>query len=207
MKNLQKGFIVPLLIAIIMILVIGGGVYVYNNKKVEAPVLTEQTNQNQQQTSTENSPVTNNSAKINQLINILLTSQDLKVFSVARDTLAKMADSSTVQAIAKAYHEVKPDIVDMGGGQGYDKNGWKRSNLMGAMLRISSPSAVVGLSDIINNDSDFSLKSQAAIALGLIGTPDAIQAIQNAICKSPSIAFKEVLVESLSTKNITPQCK
>ncbi|HTE48631.1 MAG TPA: hypothetical protein VK675_01860 [Candidatus Paceibacterota bacterium] len=34
MKNSQKGFIVPLLIVIIAILVIGFGVYVYNNKKV-----------------------------------------------------------------------------------------------------------------------------------------------------------------------------
>ncbi|KKQ01638.1 MAG: hypothetical protein US12_C0041G0008 [Parcubacteria group bacterium GW2011_GWA2_36_24] len=36
MEN-KKGFVVPLLIAIVAVLVIGGGVYVYNNKKVEAP--------------------------------------------------------------------------------------------------------------------------------------------------------------------------
>ncbi len=34
MKNNQKGFIVPLLIAIIAILLLGGGYYVYNQKKV-----------------------------------------------------------------------------------------------------------------------------------------------------------------------------
>ena len=39
MKNLQKGFVAPLLIAIIAVLVIGGGVYIYSNKKVEAPIL------------------------------------------------------------------------------------------------------------------------------------------------------------------------
>ena len=44
MKNSQKGFIVPLLIAIIAILVVGGGVYVYNKEKVEAPVSLIDTN-------------------------------------------------------------------------------------------------------------------------------------------------------------------
>ncbi len=33
MKNSQKGFAIPLLIAIIAILIIGGGVYLYTNKK------------------------------------------------------------------------------------------------------------------------------------------------------------------------------
>ena len=37
MKNKQKGFIVPLLISIITILIIGGGSYIYFNKK--APVI------------------------------------------------------------------------------------------------------------------------------------------------------------------------
>ncbi len=36
MRN-QKGFIVPLLLAIIAVLVVGGGMYVYNNKKSEVP--------------------------------------------------------------------------------------------------------------------------------------------------------------------------
>lgn len=48
MKNNQKGFIVPLLIAVIALLAIGGGIYVYNNKKTEAPAVvdtgTQQTN-------------------------------------------------------------------------------------------------------------------------------------------------------------------
>lgn len=39
MKNSQKGFIVPLLLVIIAVLVVGGGVYVYKNKKVEVPVV------------------------------------------------------------------------------------------------------------------------------------------------------------------------
>ncbi|GEM_PF-5675366 len=52
MKNSQKGFVVPLLIAIIAVLVIGGGVYVYENNKTKAPVVdtaTQQQDQSQQQ--------------------------------------------------------------------------------------------------------------------------------------------------------------
>ena len=48
MENLQKGFIAPVLLIIVALLVIGGGVYIYKNNKVEAPVAvdtgTQQTN-------------------------------------------------------------------------------------------------------------------------------------------------------------------
>jgi len=39
MKNyqLQKGFVIPLILAIVALLAIGGGVFVYESKKVEAP--------------------------------------------------------------------------------------------------------------------------------------------------------------------------
>lgn len=61
MKNLQKGFIVPVLLAIIAVLVIGGGVYIYESKKTETPpVVNNQNqlpNQNQQQTNTQTPPV------------------------------------------------------------------------------------------------------------------------------------------------------
>ena len=50
MKNSQKGFIVPMLLGIIALLIIGGGVYVYESKKTEAPTVV---NPNQaQQTNT-----------------------------------------------------------------------------------------------------------------------------------------------------------
>jgi len=53
MKNVQKGFIVPVLLGIIALLVIGGGLYVYENKKTETPVAhidtgTQTTNQAEQ---------------------------------------------------------------------------------------------------------------------------------------------------------------
>ena len=68
MKNLNKGFIVSLLIAVIALLVIGGGVYVLNNKKAEAPapvdnIETQQSNQIQQQTNTQTLPVENKEVK------------------------------------------------------------------------------------------------------------------------------------------------
>ncbi len=49
MKNSQKGFVVPLLLAIIAVLVVGGGVYVYKNKTDVAPLK----NQVEQQTNTQ----------------------------------------------------------------------------------------------------------------------------------------------------------
>lgn len=61
MKNSQKGFIVPVLLVIITLLVIGGGVYVYRDKKSEVPLVeteTQQSGQNQQQTNTQTPPVT-----------------------------------------------------------------------------------------------------------------------------------------------------
>lgn len=63
MKNSQKGFIVPVLLVIIALLVVGGGVYVYENKKTEIPAVvdtgTQQSDQAQQQTNTQTLPVTN----------------------------------------------------------------------------------------------------------------------------------------------------
>src|SRR3990167_6158151 len=41
MKNNNKGFILPLLLGIIALLVVGVGVYVYKNKKVEVPIVPE----------------------------------------------------------------------------------------------------------------------------------------------------------------------
>src|SRR3989344_4348691 len=62
MKNSKKGFIVPVLLVIIALLVVGGGVYIYENKKAEVPAVvdtgTQQSNQNPQQTNTQTPPVT-----------------------------------------------------------------------------------------------------------------------------------------------------
>jgi len=69
MKNLQKGFIVPVLLAIIALLAIGGGVYIYEDKKVEVPILPDNTsspNQNQNQ-----NQQTNNQNNTSSFITIL----------------------------------------------------------------------------------------------------------------------------------------
>ncbi len=39
MKNSQKGFVVPVILVVIALFVVGGGVYVYSNKKAEAPAV------------------------------------------------------------------------------------------------------------------------------------------------------------------------
>jgi hypothetical protein len=41
MKNLQKGFVAPALIAVIALLVLGGGVYFFTNERVEKEVRPE----------------------------------------------------------------------------------------------------------------------------------------------------------------------
>src|SRR3989344_5460953 len=55
MKNSRKGFIVPLLMAIIAVLVISSGVYLYKSKKTESPAVVnpnqvQQTNKGTQNT-------------------------------------------------------------------------------------------------------------------------------------------------------------
>jgi len=61
MKNNKKGFIVPALLVTIALLVVGGGVYVYKNKKTETPTVTntevQQSNQ-AQETNKQTAPVT-----------------------------------------------------------------------------------------------------------------------------------------------------
>jgi hypothetical protein len=60
MQNLQKGFIVPVLLAVIAILIVGGSVYIYKNKTSETPVMIDNTQTppiTTQQNSTNNNPV------------------------------------------------------------------------------------------------------------------------------------------------------
>lgn len=61
MKNLQQGFIIPALLAIVALLVVGGGVYVYKNQKVEKPIVldteTQQSNQNQPKIDAQTPPI------------------------------------------------------------------------------------------------------------------------------------------------------
>lgn len=58
MKKIQKGFIAPVLLLVIVLLVIGGSVYVYESKKTESPVVVD----TQEQTNTQTPPVTNQEA-------------------------------------------------------------------------------------------------------------------------------------------------
>ncbi len=48
MKNKQKGFIIPFLLVIIALIVIGGGVYIYNKNSVETPDKSSKTYTNTQ---------------------------------------------------------------------------------------------------------------------------------------------------------------
>ncbi len=89
--NSQKGFILPLLIAVIAVLAIGGGIYIYETKKVEVPASTdlqvEQSNQTLQST-VQNNSSNNSSAKI---------SPDL--FPVTRNSTEYIKDSPTQSSL------------------------------------------------------------------------------------------------------------
>lgn len=64
MKNSQKGFIVPTLLIIIALLVIGGGVYIYKNKKSDIPVIVDTGTQEPNQDKTNiNPPIKNTETK------------------------------------------------------------------------------------------------------------------------------------------------
>jgi len=130
----------------------------------------------------------NNPAAAPELASALLKSQDPIVFPTIRDTLARVADATTILTIAQTFHDDASE-------------GWQQSNLMGALLRVRSPEAVPSLRQTALADSDFSLRSQAAIALGYIGNQDAIQALLDAINQSQSVALKEVFVQSLGAVN------
>src|SRR3989338_1463750 len=93
MKNSQKGFVLPIFLAIIALLVIGGGVYVYENKKAEVPVIvdtgTQPPNQNQQKTNTQTTsplPTPNPSPSSN-----------------LKQTLVKKTDSQSLISITEAH--------------------------------------------------------------------------------------------------------
>lgn len=72
--NENKGFIVPLLLVIIALLVIGGGVYIYQNKKAEAPAVVDtETQQGDQVQQTQTPPVVTQPSN-QEIINNLVTS-------------------------------------------------------------------------------------------------------------------------------------
>jgi HEAT repeat protein len=130
----------------------------------------------------------NNPAAAAELADALLQSQDPIVFPTVRDTLARVADAAATRTIADVFHNDAHE-------------GWQQSNLMGALLRVNSEDAVSTLREIVIQDTDFSLRSQAAIALGRIGNQEAIQSLFDALDQTQSAALQEVYVESLSAVN------
>ena len=130
----------------------------------------------------------NNPAPAAELADALLQSQDPIVFPTVRDTLARVADAAATRTIADVFHNGANE-------------GWQQSNLMEALLRVNSEDAVSALREIVIQDTDFSLRSQAAIALGRIGNQEAIQSLLDALGQTQSAALKQVYVESLSAVN------
>ena len=86
----------PLLLALIAVLLVGGGVYVYENKKTETPAVvdtvTQQSDQNQQQTNTQTPPVVTpvNTTSKNQTSNSVSTSPTTTDIEQVRKILVEM---------------------------------------------------------------------------------------------------------------------
>jgi HEAT repeat protein len=130
----------------------------------------------------------NNPIPAAELVAALLQSQDPIVFLTVRDTLARVADAEATCIIADAFHnEARED--------------WQQSNLMETLLRINSEDAVSILREIVVQDTDLSLRSQAAIALARIGNQEAIQSLFDALGQTQDPTLQELYVESLSAVN------
>lgn len=98
MKNLQKGFISPIALVVIALLVIGGGVYVYKNSKVTTPA--DVTSNETQQTA--------------QVASASVNATDQSIESQAKlksvETLAIIADSDTYNGASKEINQFTKDI-------------------------------------------------------------------------------------------------
>lgn len=95
MKNSQQGFIAPLFIAIIALLVIGGGVYVYENEKVETPAVIDTGTQQQNSKTQPVNTQTSNSSSQTGVSNWRTYSNSKYGFSVQYPTGTKINDEGS----------------------------------------------------------------------------------------------------------------
>ncbi|TSC71316.1 MAG: hypothetical protein G01um101448_1229 [Parcubacteria group bacterium Gr01-1014_48] len=103
MKNLQKGFIVPALLVIIALLVIGGGVYVYENKKSETPVPST--------TDTQNPPVT--TQQIPPPANTNPVKSSITIMSPNGQEVWADGSSQTIRWTSKGSDATQPVEIDL----------------------------------------------------------------------------------------------
>ena len=126
----------------------------------------------------------NSPAAAAELTAALMKSQDPIIAPTLRDTLARVADAEATRTIAQAFHS-----------DAYE--GWQQSNLMGALLRVSSGDAVPALLEIVSQDTDPSFGAQAAIALARIGTPEAVASLIKVIEERPVTDVDDLVVQAL----------
>lgn len=98
MKNSSKGFIVPLLLVVIAILVIGFGVYIHENKKSEVPGVVDT---GTQQTNTQIPPASVNTPSVKSLA--VLSPQKNDVFSANDKIKIEWTAGSIVKRIQLLY--------------------------------------------------------------------------------------------------------
>jgi len=112
MKNQQKGFIVPLLAVLVLILLIGGGLYLYKNKKTELPII-----------STDTEKVSTN--QINETTDIPTSNKGIVVTSIKPNDLVKFPISIEGYLDGKGWsaNEGEIGVVEV-----FDENGKSISN-------------------------------------------------------------------------------
>lgn len=113
MKNLQKGFIVPIILVIIALLAIGGGVYFYKNKKIETPAVV---NTETQQTNTQTPPVntqTNNSPSQNNTSNWKTYTSTQYGFDFKYPSEFSYTERTTDQSVTFVNKSIVPEISFM----------------------------------------------------------------------------------------------
>jgi len=119
MKNLQKGFVASALLVIIALLVIGGGVYVYEKKSKTPAVVdtgTQQSNQNQQQTNTQNQkPVTKTDLKPQPQITNLDCGTVLGENLFAKPENRSVSEKNSLECFAKAIFSCQTASLKVSG--------------------------------------------------------------------------------------------
>ena len=122
-------------------------------------------------------------ALINTIVNIM---DDYTVLSAIREAIPRIGNSDVVRMIVKTY-------------QSQDIQEWQKLNLLSALSEIRDVEAVAALGDIIGNGEDSRLQEQAAITLGQIGAPHALEELLIAIEEMSGTNMADIANQSIGS--------
>lgn len=170
----KKGFIAPLLIAIITLLVIGSGVYIYNNKKLEAPVIPDVGSQTSQAKNIailidKKESIENRLKSLKQL----MLNPNSEVYNAANTIVLDKTDSFSI-----------------------------RDNAMKALAK-SGGNIYLKTFEKISSDSteDKNLRAVATLQLGILGTPESVSFLIGLLSDKDSLVQFKAAQALGQTKN------